>query len=224
LLSDNLLFSNINLDELDRLLIEAVCRHGRDGQSFNRLYAEVSSKVSRSTFASRLDRLKRLKIIEKVPDSSEKQRVHLIGKPMILMLYRTAIRIKEQCIELEERIRQEEELIKDNSSSKDTIVKSLEFLSDRLRSVFSIIGSYLVIYGPSLTSSLLIPLVTDDFRSLFNAFMKLISLNPELSRLLATKYLSGLQLRHVIEDLEYSFGVRLEEEFPLMLNWLSNLQ
>jgi hypothetical protein len=51
------MFGKERLDALDRQMLETICTHSREGQSFNKLVEEVKPFASRSTFAFRAKRL-----------------------------------------------------------------------------------------------------------------------------------------------------------------------
>lgn len=48
-------FSPEPLDLKDRRILEVICKHGKVGQSFNKLVDEVKPFISRSTFALRVE-------------------------------------------------------------------------------------------------------------------------------------------------------------------------
>jgi DNA-binding Lrp family transcriptional regulator len=62
-------FPSEPLDEIDRKIIEASYKHGREGVGFNRFVDELKPSVSRSTVAFRVERLCKLGYLERISNS-----------------------------------------------------------------------------------------------------------------------------------------------------------
>ena len=134
----SVMFGPEPLDSLDRQILEVICKHGRDGQSFNKLVAEVNPFASRSTFALRAKRLERLNYTESLPDERNRQMKRIRGKPMTLLVTRIASRMRSQCTELGQAIQRRAESIRaQRVLSKDQLDDQREFISqanDKIRS------------------------------------------------------------------------------------------
>jgi len=100
------------LDSLDMQILETISKHGRSGQSFNKLVLEVNGFAARSTFALRVKRLEKLNYAESVPDAKKRQVRRIRGKPTTLLVMRIASRMKAQCSELEQAINSRAESIR----------------------------------------------------------------------------------------------------------------
>lgn len=213
-----IVFGPGRLDSLDRQLLETICAHGREGQSFNRLVAEAKPFASRSTFALRAKRLTKLNYIERFPDGKDKQAVRIRGTPMMLLLTRIASTMKSQCAELERAIRERADAVRaQKATSEDMIKKQLEFVNeanDKIKGVFSLIGVYAVNIGETAAGDVLLPMVVEDFRRVNSALASLLASNPRLTHALADKKLAAVPLDQLRSDFEYAFGTEIEKALP----------
>ena len=206
------------LDSLDRQILEVICKHGREGRSFNRLVSEVEPYASRSTFALRAKRLEKLRYIERFPDSKNRQMVRIRGTPMTLLVTRIASRMKLQCAELERAIRSQAESAKGQKAfGEDEIDRQMEFAShanNKVKGIFSLIGVYAVNFGENVAGDFLLPMVMEDFRKLNSALLSLLASNPKLTRAMADRKLSGIPLASVEDDFKYAFGTEIGKVLP----------
>ncbi|MDG6925476.1 MAG: hypothetical protein JRN09_02875 [Nitrososphaerota archaeon] len=161
------------LDSLDRQILDAICKHARNGQSFNKLVAEVSTFASRSTFALRTKRFEKLSYVESFPDEENRQMKRIRGKPMTLVLVRIASMMRSQCAELEQSIQ-----IRAKSIARQRILTKVELddqmafvrqANDKVKDIFSLIGVYAVNLGEAVAGDFLLPMVIADFKKLNSA-------------------------------------------------------
>ena len=221
------MFGAGRLDSLDRQVLEVVCGHGREGQSFNKLIAEMRPFASRSTSVLRVKRLERLKYAERFPDRNNKQVVRLRGTPTTLLVTRIASRMKAQCAELGQTIHKRAESVKKlNAIGEDEINRGLKFANqtnDKIKGIFSLVGIYAVMMGETVAGDFLLPLVIDDFRKLDSGYMELLASNPQLMHVLADKKLAGIPLGQVEDDFKYAFGIEMSKALPRFSQHLSSL-
>jgi DNA-binding Lrp family transcriptional regulator len=220
-------FGSEPLDSLDKQLLEIISKHGREGQSFNKLVSEVSGFASRSTFALRVKRLERLNYTESIPDEANKQMRRIRGKPIMLLMMRITSRMKSQCSELEQAINSRTESIRTRKIlSEAEIEDQKEFINganEKIKGIYSLIGTYAVNFGVSVAGDLLLPMVLNDFKKLNSALGAFLVSNPRLMRALADEKLAGIPLDQLREDFRYSFGTELEKALPKFSGHLRKL-
>ncbi|MDG7009109.1 MAG: hypothetical protein JRN06_12940 [Nitrososphaerota archaeon] len=215
------------LDSVDRQILDAICKHGREGQSFNKLVVEVEPMASRSTFALRAKRLEKLKYVERFPDGKNKQMRRIRGSPTMLLLTRIASGMKSQCGELESAMRERTESIRAmRVLSSEEINKQVEFIEQadaRVKGIFSLVGVYAVNLGETAAGDLILPMVVEDFRKLNSALASLLTSNPKLMRTAADKKLAGVPLDRLRDDFRYAFGTEMERVLPKFSKHLEKL-
>ncbi|MEM3647259.1 MAG: hypothetical protein QW334_03840 [Thermofilum sp.] len=203
---------------LDRQILEVICKHGRDGQSFNKLVAEAKGFASRSTFALRAKRLEKLNYIERLPDEKNKQMKRIRGKPMMLLVMRIASRMRSQCAELEQAIQRRAESLGTqkilNNDELDDQKRFINQTNDKIKGVFSLIGVYAVNLGESVAGDLLLPMVIDNFKKVSSAVMSLLASNPQLMQAVADEKLVGIPLEELKDDFRYAFGTEVNRALP----------
>jgi len=212
------LFGQEPLDTLDRQILDTICKHGRDAQSFNKLVFEVGAFASRSTFALREKRLEKLNYIESVRDVENSQIKRIRGKPMTLLLTRIASRMKSQCAELEQAIHRRAEIIRARKTlSKDELNKEVEFIDDtneKVKGVFSLIGVYAVNLGASAASDFLLPMVIGDFSRLNSELGAFLTSHPQLRRAILHEKLGAMPPDQLKADFKYAFGTETDTALP----------
>jgi len=180
-------FPSEPLDSRDRQILDLVCKHGKEGQSFNKLVEEAKPFASRSTFALRIERLQRLNYVEKLPDKERKQVKRIRGALQARMLMWLVKRIREDAAGIEELIKEkEEELAKkprelspqDIKAFKDLLKKTLE----RIAGVFSSVAAVAVTYGEAAAGDIFLPSVMESFRNVMLRLVSILKRNPELTK------------------------------------------
>jgi len=208
-------------------ILETISKHGRSGQSFNKLVLEVNGFAARSTFALRVKRLEKLNYAESVPDAKKRQVRRIRGKPTTLLVMRIASRMKAQCSELEQAINSRAESIRAKKDlSEAEIEDQKEFIdeaNDKTKGVFSLIGVYAVNLGESVAGDLLLPMVINDFKRLNSALGAFLVANPRLMRAVADEKLAGVPLDQLREDFKYSFGTDMAKVLPKFSGRLQKL-
>jgi hypothetical protein len=206
------------IDSLDRQILETICGHGREGQSFNRLVAEVQPFASRSTFALRTKRLVKLNYAERFPDGKNRQMKRLRGTPMMLLLARISTTMKAQCTDLERAIHERTESIKARKAlTEDEVIREIEYVNqtnDKIKGVFSLVGVYAVNLGETAAADIILPMVIGDFKRVNSALASLLASNPQLTRGLADERLAGIPLGQLRDDFKYAFGVEIDKALP----------
>jgi DNA-binding Lrp family transcriptional regulator len=206
------------LDSLDRKILEIICAHGREGQSFNKLVAEVKPFASRSTFALRAKRLVKLNYAERFPDGKNELMVRIRGSPMMLLLTRITSAMRSQCAELELAIRERGESVKaEKTLDEGEVTKQVEFINqsnEKIKGIFSLIGVYAVNLGETAAGDIILPMVVGDFRRLNSALTSLIVSNPKLMHTMADKKLAGVPLDQLSIDFRYAFGADMAKVLP----------
>ena len=215
------------LDSLDRQILDAICKHGRGGQSFNKIVAEVGAFASRSTFALRAKRLERLNYIESFPDERNRQMKRIRGKPMTLLVMRIASRMRSQCAELGQIIHSRAKSIEAQKVlSRNELHREVKFINetdDKIKSIFSLIGVYAVNLGADAASDFLLPMMIEDFKKLNSELRSLMISNPGLLRTTAREKLSTIPLDQLKDDFEYAFGTEMNRTLPKFSKHLKNL-
>jgi hypothetical protein len=217
-------FGNGRLDRLDRRILEAICEHGREGQSFNKLVSEVRPFVSRSTFALRTKRLEKLGFVETFPDAKERQVRRTRGKPSSLMLMRIVARMKQQCAEVELSLVELSELKANAEFGVDELTRRIEPINDRIRGIFALVGSYAVLFGEGVAGDLLLPMVVGDFRKVNSALLSLLRSHPELAHAIERERLTSLPTDTLRDDFRYAFGKDLRDALPKFTKHLNDLK
>ena len=208
------------MDDLDRKILRVVCSHDREGQSFNKLVRETESFVSRSTFASRVNRLERLGYVEKLPDVKERQMKRIRGKPLTLLIVRLSTRIRKQCNSLSESFIQKKSSLESRNDAAFTeqeiaeLGRSISLDGERLKGIFSLIGAYAVLFGESVAGDFLVPLVIDDFKRVNSELLSLLTSKRKLASSLAKERLAMIPLDELKDDYEYAFGKPLNVALP----------
>ena len=222
-----IVFGPGRIDSLDRQILETICRHGREGQSFNRLVAEVHPFASRSTFALRTKRLVKLNYTERFPDGKNRQMKRLRGTPPMLMLARISSTMKAQCADLEHAIRERTGSIKARKAlSEDEVNREIGYVNqtnDKIKGVFSLVGVYAVNLGETAAGDIILPMVVEDFKRVNSAFASLLASNPQLMRRLADERLAGIPLGKLRDDFKYAFGVEMDKALPKFSKHLKEL-
>jgi DNA-binding Lrp family transcriptional regulator len=184
------MFGKEILDALDRQMLETICTHAREGQSFNKLVEEVKPFVSRSTFAFRAKRLQRLGYIEPVTDAHNKQAKRIRGKPLMLLIIRLVDGIRGQFEEVLNSLASITEFSNNNLPSDDESRRKkkkkqiLEDASQKMKEIFSLIPTYALYFGESAAGDLLLPMLMDDFKKLNSSFASLIASDKEIRTIL----------------------------------------
>jgi DNA-binding Lrp family transcriptional regulator len=211
-------FGPAPLDSLDRQILEIICRHGRDGQSFNKLVAEVSGVASRSTFALRTKRLEQLGYLESHDDLRNKQMKKIRGKPMTLVVMRIASMMRSQCADLEQAIQTRANSIAGKRVlSKNELDEEKAFISranDKIKGIFSLIGVYAVNLGEAVAGDFLLPMVIADFKKLNSSLGSLLISNAQLARVIADEKLAAMPLEPMKDVFKYAFGTDMKEALP----------
>jgi DNA-binding HxlR family transcriptional regulator len=150
------------LDTKDRQILDVICRYGQKGQSFNKLVDEVKPFVSRSTFATRVERLQRLGYIEKSPDPDRKQ------------VKRKRISEKEKEIaEISEKLAQEY-----HEDFRKYIRE--EFMN--IGQTFSSVAVAAVTYGETAAGDIFLPSLMENLRNVMLKLASIMKNNPELTQ------------------------------------------
>ena len=215
------------LDLRDRLILEAICRHGKKGQSFNRLVDEMKPFVSRSTLAVRLERLQRLNYVEKLADDKMKQVRWIRGCLPTRMLMWHIARAKEQVKAIEECIAKKDESVlkalERGPLPADIIDDLRRFIQDviqrRVSIVLSMVAEIAITYGEAPASYIFLPAIIEDLRNMTLRFSLLIRKRPELAISLALGA-EGKPPEERVKDVRAffeEFGEELFERVPLPL-------
>ncbi len=211
---------NESLDLLDRKILEVVCSHHREGQSFNKLVEEVKPLASRSTFALRAKRLEKLGYIEKISDTKQKQIKRIRGTPIVLLASRLLERIREQCGEAVQDLKCKKEFILSKKDQEYTdkefseLKESILQLGERIKEIFSLVGTYAVLLGEPIAGDLLLPKLVEDFKKLNSELLSLLSLDKRVMDSLAREKLSVVPFDTLNEDFEYAFGEPVGTALP----------
>ncbi len=179
-------FPSEPLDSRDRLILEAVCKYGREGQSFNKLVEEVKHFASRSTFALRIERLQRLGYIEKLPDKKRKQVKRIRGSLQTRMLMWIVAKARDDIAKIERLLSEKEsELSKHPQEiSREQVEAFRNFIREEFEKINRIFGSIAfaaVTYGETAAGDIFLPSVVESFRSVMLKLASIIKKNPELS-------------------------------------------
>jgi len=214
------------LDLRDRLILEAICRHGKKGQSFNRLVDEMKPFVSRSTLAVRLERLQRLNYVEKLADDKMKQVRWIRGSLPARMLMWHIARAKEQVKAIEECIaKKDENVLKtlERGTLPAEIIDDLRrFVQDiqrRVSIIFSMVAEIAITYGEAPASYIFLPAIIEDLRNMTLRFSSLIQKRPELTVSIALGA-EGKPPEERVKDVRAffeEFGEELFERAPIPL-------
>jgi len=218
-------FSTEPLDERDRLILEAVCRHGKKGQSFNRLVDELKDFISRSTLAVRLQRLRRLKYVEKLRDEKTKQLTWIRGSLPTRMLMWYTGRAKERVKAIEECVARKNEgvlkALEVGTLPADMIDDLRRFVQDvvqrRVSIIFNMIAEIAIVYGEGPASYLFLPTIIEDSRNMTLGFSSLTRKRPDLAMLISLGA-NAEPPKERVEDVRAffeKFGEELFERAPM---------
>jgi DNA-binding Lrp family transcriptional regulator len=218
-------FGSRRLDALDLRLLEAICRHGREGQSFNKLVAEVKPFASRSTFALRCKKLQRLNYVETFGDAREQQprTRRTRGSPLTLLLMRIVERMKKQCSDIDKLLQEEITAPEGSEAEVARLDKALEEANNRIKNVYSLVSQYGVMFGPAVAGDIILPLALPAFRKLNGTLMAFLASHPKTARFMAAGRLATVDPVSLSEDLKYAYGTELEKALPGFSRYLQGL-
>jgi hypothetical protein len=209
-------FGKERLDALDRKLLEIICDHGREGQSFNKLVEEVkSSSASRSTFAFRAKRLERLGYLESFCDPQNKQLKRIRGRPLMLMITRLVSKIRNQCQDLDIVLTSSKAT--DNSSTEEGFARTKQILQDasqKMKGIFSLVPTYALYLGEAAAADLVLPMVMEDFKRLNSNLASLLSSDSRLRDALLQEKIELTAVDSLKDDFKYAFGTEMGTALP----------
>jgi len=174
------------LDERDRKILEVLYKHGRRGQSFNKLADEVKSFVSRSTLALRLEKLRRLNYIEKLP--GEKRGMVRIRATFQTRLIMWLIeRAKEEVDEVVSIIsKKREELLDKDELTEEDIKEFKTFLHklihEKVNDLFAFVVHAAIYFGMGVAKDLCLPSLINSFKKIFSAIESISKEFPALAK------------------------------------------
>jgi len=174
------------LDERDRKILEVLYKYGRKGQSFNKLAEEVKPFVSRSTLATRLEKLRRLNYIEKLP--GEKR-----GMVKIRATFQTRLimwlveRAKEEADEIVSLILKKKEELSAKGELKDEDVEEFKrflhkLIHERVNNLFTFVVYTAIHSGIEVAKDLCLPLLIDSFKKIVSAIESVSREFPVLAK------------------------------------------
>ena len=213
------------LDLRDRLILEAICGHGKKGQSFNRLVDEMKPFVSRSTLAVRLERLQRLNYVEKLADDKMKQVRWIRGSLPTRMLMWHIMRVKEEMKAIEECIaKKDESVLKalEGGILAGEIIDDLrrfvrDVIQTRVSIIFSTVAEIAIVYGEAPASYIFLPAIIEDLKDMTLRLTSLIRKRPELTISIALG-VEGKPPEERVKDVRAffeEFGEELFERAPI---------
>ena len=186
------------LDSKDRRLIQVICVEGAKGIGFNRLVEKTRDFASRSTVATRIERLVRLGYLEKGGSGGpgRVKPVRLTYKCYTFMM--TVESLKVIAAGLESKLQS----MRGQRSLEERELKRWwgEF-RERYNTFFGMIGSMAIFYGTAAAGDLFLPLVVEDYKNLSVKFMNLCRERPELLK----------ALRSVLDEQAARKGIDLEK-------------
>ena len=174
------------LDERDRRILEVLYKHGRRGQSFNKLAEEVKSYVSRSTLALRLEKLRRLNYIEKLP-GEKRGMVRIRATFQTRLLIWLIERAKEEADDIVSLIlKKEEELSAKGELKEEDIKEFKKFLNklihERINNLFAFIVYTAIHDGVEVARDLCLPSLVESFKKIVFAINSVSKKFPELAK------------------------------------------
>lgn len=176
------------LDWRDRRILEVVCKYGKQGQSFNKLAEEVKPFASRSTFALRIERLQRLKYLEKFPDVKRKQMKRIRGAFRTRLLMWMIAKAQKQIAEIEDLICEKEKLLNKPESftseeTDDIRVFFQKTLTEKINNTFSSIAYVAAGHGEAAAGDIFLPQVTESFRRIVLRMSSFVMKNPAVAKM-----------------------------------------
>ncbi len=85
---------------------------------------------------------------------------------------------------------------------------------ERMKGIFSLIGTYATLFGESVAGDLLLPMVIADFRKLNSDLLFLLNMNKKLAGLMAKEKLPMIPLDDLRADFVYAFGESMDDALP----------
>lgn len=175
------------LDLKDRRVLEVVCKYGREGQSFNKLVEEAKPFISRSTFALRIERLRRLGYVEKLPNKKRKQVKRIRGTLQARVLMWMVARAKDEIAAIERLLSEKEDKLsrKPRELSAGQVKAFRDFVREefeRISRTFSSVAAVAVTYGETAAGDIFLPSVVESFRGVMLKLASVLKRNPELTK------------------------------------------
>src|SRR5579875_205788 len=173
-ISQILAFPDEPLDDKDRQILVALRNAGPQGLGFNLLVEKVRDSVSRSTVAVRIEKLVRLGYVTKKQGDRA-------GKSTPISLSRRSeslFAFIDSSKEMSKKVLRELEEFEANNFNKEEFEGWYARFSDGFNSTFGMAAFIAVLFGRSAAGNLFIPLLMDNYSTLFAKLTETIRKKP----------------------------------------------